>query len=321
MTPETTFEHVPCLLCGSTSQHVVHQGPDYGEHLPGTFTLVRCAACGMLFQNPRPTRAAIGRFYPDDYSAYGSAQGGLRARRGLLGWVTRRGMERRCRLLDKAVPARPGPARRLLDVGSGGGMFLEAMQLHGGWQVEGLEPNERAARATAERLGVPVFQGSLERSAYPDAAFDAVTLWDVLEHLHDPLASLRELRRILRPGGALFVRVPNAGSYVRALCGRYWVGYDLPRHLSVFTPATLRRTLAAAGFARVARRYTSGSYLYLIHSLRFALDDGRLPPERAAAIHRRLFHPLARAAALPPLALADRLAGGSALELLALAPE
>lgn len=319
--PSTDFEYVPCPLCGSTRQRVAHSGPDYLEHIPGRFTLAACLRCGLLYQNPRPTRAAVGRYYPDHYGAYSPAQSGLRARRGLLGWVTRRGMLRRCALLDQAVPPRPDRPRRLLDIGSGGGLFLEAVQLHGGWQPEGLEPNAQAARATAERLGLPVLQGGLEDARYPDAAFDAVTLWDVLEHLHDPLAGLREIRRILRPGGALFVRVPNAASYVRRLCGRYWVGYDLPRHMCVFSPATLARALALAGFARIARRYTSGSYLYLIHSLRFALDDGRLPPARAAAIHRRLYHPLARGLALPPLALADRLAGGSALELLATAPD
>jgi SAM-dependent methyltransferase len=318
--PTTDFEYVPCPLCGSAHQEIVQRGPDYLEHIPGSFTLVGCLRCGLLYQNPRPTRAAVGRFYPDHYGAYGAAQSGLRARRGLLGWVTRRGMARRCELLDRAVPPRPDGPRRLLDVGSGGGLFLEAVQLHGGWRAEGLEPNAQAARATAERLGLPVLHGGIEDARYPDASFDAVTLWDVLEHLHDPLGALRELRRILRPGGALFVRVPNAASYVRALCGRYWVGYDLPRHMTVFSPATLGRALAGAGFARIARRYTSGSYLYLIHSLRFALDDGRLPPERAAALHRRLYHPLARALALPPLALADRAAGGSALEVLALAP-
>jgi SAM-dependent methyltransferase len=289
--------------------------------LPGTFHLVRCAECGLLYQNPRPPLEQIGRYYPDHYGSYSSAQQGLRARPGLLGWVIRRGQKKRCRMLDRAVPAPSGRPRRLLDIGCASGLFLEAMQGYAGWQVEGVELNEVAARATSARLGVPVFVGPFEQAHYPDASFDAISMWDVLEHLHDPLASLRELRRILRPGGALFVRVPNAASYVARLCGRYWVGYDLPRHMTVFTPRTLLRALAETGFNWPVQMFTSASYLTLLHSLRFAMDDGRLSPQRADAIHRALLHPFARALALPLFTLADRLADGSALEVLALARE
>ncbi|HET9224694.1 MAG TPA: hypothetical protein VFO07_19430, partial [Roseiflexaceae bacterium] len=113
------------------------------------------------------------------------------------------------------------------------------------------------------------------------------------------------------------VRVPNAASYVARLCGRYWVGYDLPRHMTVFAPKTLRRALTQAGFEQIVHAYTSGSYLVLLHSLRFAMDDGRLSPQRAAAIHRVLLHPVMRALAWAPFRLADQLASGSTLEVLA----
>jgi hypothetical protein len=132
------------------------------------------------------------------------------------------------------------------------------------------------------------------------------------------VAGLREIRRILRPGGALFVRVPNADSYVAKLCGRYWVGYDLPRHMTVFGPRTLLRMIGEAGFDWPTAMFTSASYLTILHSLHFALEDGRTSPARAEAIHRMLLHPLARALALPLCRLADAIAGGSALEVLAL---
>ena len=309
-------ETVDCPLCGGDDYRLAQRGPDYFMHLPGTFQLVRCAACGLLYQNPRPPLAEIGRYYPDHYGSYGSAQAGLRARRGAMGWIIRRGQHKRCRLIDRYAPARPGAARRLLDVGCASGLFLEAMQSYPGWLVEGVELNETAARTTSARLGVPVFVGPFEQARYAGAAFDAIALWDVLEHLHDPLASLRELRRILRPGGVLFLRVPNAASYVARLCGRYWSGYDLPRHMTLFTPRTLAQALAEAGFREKIRVYTSGSYLAALHSLRFAMDDGLASPERAAAIHRALLHPAARALALLPLTLADRAAGGSNLEAL-----
>jgi SAM-dependent methyltransferase len=191
------------------------------------------------------------------------------------------------------------------------------MQSYPGWVVEGVELNETAARATSARLGVPVFIGPFERAQYPDAHFDAVTLWDVLEHLHNPLASLRELRRIVRPGGALFVRLPNVSSYVARLCGRYWSGYDLPRHMTLFTPTTLRRALAQAGFEQVACSYSSGSYLAALHSLRFAMDDRMVSARRAETIHRALLAPAVRALVWVPFRLADMVWSGSNLEMLA----
>jgi 2-polyprenyl-3-methyl-5-hydroxy-6-metoxy-1,4-benzoquinol methylase len=316
VSPEATLETVACRLCGSPRSRHMHSGPDYFMRLPGVFHLVRCEECSLLYQNPRPPLAEIGRYYPDHYGSYGSAQAGLRTRSGLMGRIIRRGMNKRCHFLDRAVPARAGRPRRHLDVGCASGLFMEAMQGHG-WQVEGVELNETAARTTSARLGVPVFTGPFEEAHYPDASFDAVTMWDVLEHFHDPLASLRELRRIVRPGGALFVRVPNAASYVARLCGRYWVGYDLPRHMTVFTPKTLRRALTQAGFEQIVHAYTSGSYLVLLHSLRFAMDDSRVSPQRAAAIHRVLLHPVMRALVWVPFRLADQLASGSTLEVLA----
>jgi SAM-dependent methyltransferase len=317
-TNNLSSEAVACLLCGSDRARPVHSGPDYFMHLPGTFQLVRCDACGLIYQNPRPPFAAIGRYYPDHYGSYSSVEAGLRARPGLLGMIIRRGQAKRCRMLSRALPERPRQPRRLLDIGCASGLFLEAMQRYAGWQVEGVELNATAAHATSARLGVPVFAGPFEAARFPDATFDAVTMWDVLEHLHDPAAGLREIRRILRPGGALFVRVPNANSYVAKLCGRYWVGYDLPRHMTVFGPQTLLRMLGEAGFDWPTAMFTSASYLTILHSLHFALEDGRTSPARAEAIHRMLLHPLARALALPLCRLADAIAGGSALEVLAL---
>jgi 2-polyprenyl-3-methyl-5-hydroxy-6-metoxy-1,4-benzoquinol methylase len=311
-------ETIACPLCGSMRHRRVFDGPDYFMRLPGTFYVSQCTVCKLLFQNPRPAHTMMDRYYPDQYGSYSSAQVGLRAQRGAAGWLARRAQNRRCHMIDHAVSAQDGQFRRLLDVGCASGIFLEAMHTYSGWQVEGVELNETAARATSDRLGVPVFAGPFEQARYPDATFDAITLWDVLEHLHDPQASLCELRRILKPNGALFVRVPNAASYVARLCGRYWSGYDLPRHMTLFTPRTLSRMLAEAGFNRLVARFSSGSYIAALHSLRFFLDDGRMKPDLAVRIHRTLLHPAMRAMAWAPFALADRMMGGSNLEVLVL---
>jgi 2-polyprenyl-3-methyl-5-hydroxy-6-metoxy-1,4-benzoquinol methylase len=307
---------VCCPLCGAAQYQEQLSGADFFMRLPGTFQLVRCSECGLLYQNPRPPLAEIGQYYPNHYGSYDSAKAGLRARRGMMRWIIQRGQFKRCRLIEQNVPARTGTPRKLLDIGCASGLFLEAMQSYPGWQVEGVELNQAAAHATSARIGVPVFAGPFEQAQYADGAFDAITLWDVLEHLHEPLASLREIRRILRPGGVLFVRVPNAASYVARMCGRYWSGYDLPRHMTLFTPRTLAQALGQAGFRERLCVFSSGSYLAALHSLRFAMDDGRLKPEQAASIHRTLLHPVARALAWPIFSVADWMAGGSNVEAL-----
>ncbi|MDZ4721379.1 MAG: class I SAM-dependent methyltransferase [Roseiflexaceae bacterium] len=309
------FEQTDCPLCGGSAYRVFLRGPDLFMHVPGLFQLVRCTNCRLIYQNPRPSLSSMSRYYPDRYGAYESAETGLRGRIGLSGALTRRALGMRCRLIDHTIDTTPGNTRRLLDIGCASGLFLEAMQQQG-WRVEGVEPDVASARGVSERLGIVVFAGPFEHASYPTGHFDAITLWDVLEHLHNPMASLHEIRRILRPGGALFIRVPNAASYGARICGRYWSGYDLPRHMSLFTPYTLAQALAQAGFRQAVRRYSSGSYIAALHSLRFGMDDGRVSAKRAAAIQRVLIHPLFRAMAWLPLRLADLLAGGSNLEVL-----
>ncbi|MBC8161790.1 MAG: class I SAM-dependent methyltransferase [Roseiflexaceae bacterium] len=312
---EPGLEATACLLCGGDLATPVLHGPDYFMHVAGQYALVRCGRCGLVYQNPRPALGQIGRYYPQHYGSYGSAQQGLKARRGLMAAVIRRGQTARSRLLDARVPPVAGRARRLLDIGCASGLFLETMQRLPGWQVEGVELDQATAQATSARLGVPVFAGPFEQAAFQCGSFDAITLWDVLEHLHEPLSSLRSIRRLLRPGGVLFVRVPDSASYVARLCGRFWSGYDLPRHMVAFTPHTLAQMLGAAGFSQVLARYPSGSYLAALHSLRFAMDAG-LPPPVAASIHRTLLHPLARAAVWLPQQLADLALGGSNIEVM-----
>lgn len=306
-----------CPVCNSPCFDLERSGPDYFMHQPGTFTLVRCDGCSTLFQNPRPSLHDINRYYPDSYGSYAKAEAGIKGQRGLMRRVIQRGQQQRTCILAHLLPASSEHPRRLLDVGCAAGLFLEAMQSYSGWQVEGVELNASAAHATSERLGIPVFAGPFEHARYPDASFDAVTLWDVLEHFHDPLTSLRELRRIIKPGGVVFIRTPNAASYVARLCGRYWSGYDLPRHMTIFDANTLDLALARAGFSTPVIMYTSGSYLAALHSLRWALDDRRSP--LAARVHRVLYHPLMRLLLRAPFVLADRVAGGSNLEVVAIA--
>jgi SAM-dependent methyltransferase len=247
---------------------------------PGRWTLHRCLGCGSAFLDPRPTRGTIGQAYGEYYthetapvaSATGRraaiVHGYLNARWGYelkpatqLGQVVARLLPRRRAYADRLVRhlLRPRSARgRLLDVGSGDGSFVAWMRRLG-WDAEGLEPDPAAAER-AQSVGVPVTATSLEDASLEPSSFDALTMSHVIEHLHDPIAGLEACRRLLRPGGTLWLATPNLAGRGHAVFGRNWIGLDPPRHLVVFTRESLVRAVERAGFsiASLPRDYSAG---------------------------------------------------------------
>ncbi|HEU5088445.1 MAG TPA: class I SAM-dependent methyltransferase, partial [Roseiflexaceae bacterium] len=106
-----------------------------------------------------------------------------------------------------------------------------------------------------------------------DGAWDAVTLWNVIEHLPDPLAMLRRARQLLRPGGVLYMAVPLCDSWEARLFGRYWIGWELPRHFTLFDRPTLARLLNSAGFCMAASACINGRTYGFSASLRLLIED------------------------------------------------
>jgi SAM-dependent methyltransferase len=170
------------------------------------------------------------------------------------------------------------PPGRLLDVGCGDGRRLGALRARG-WQVEGQEIDRDAARS-ARASGFVVHVGSLPVLGLPDRHYDAITLNHVVEHLHDPVATLHECRRLLRIGGLLVVITPNARSLGHEVFGPAWRGLEPPRHLQVFTPGALARVARDAGFTQVgvettgANAYTFGAASTAIEGLRRGRPTG-----------------------------------------------
>ncbi|NJP05168.1 MAG: hypothetical protein HC837_05835, partial [Chloroflexaceae bacterium] len=117
------FETTTCPLCGSATWQVERCLGDYFFRQPGNFWIVRCERCQLRYQNPRPSAAVIDQYYPDQYGSYAGATQGLRGWRGLLGQIKQHGLKVRCQRIDRAVPARQGEMRRLLDIGCGGPRF------------------------------------------------------------------------------------------------------------------------------------------------------------------------------------------------------
>jgi SAM-dependent methyltransferase/predicted RNA-binding Zn-ribbon protein involved in translation (DUF1610 family) len=152
--------------------------------------------------------------------------------------------------LATVLPDPPRPAESwMLEIGCADGWFLKRAADRG-WQVRGIEPSPEAAQRGRER-GFDVRCGMFAEIPLEDESFDAVASWMVLEHVADPQHFVETVYRILRTGGSFSFSVPNGGGWERRVFGRYWLGYDAPRHLQIFTPRTLRRLLHRVGFVDV----------------------------------------------------------------------
>jgi SAM-dependent methyltransferase len=207
----------------------------------------RCKGCGLVFPNPMPLPAeGVGELYaldPDSYFQHHDADAKLSGARQLLADAERL----------------TGGRGRILDVGSGRGDVLVAAR-EAGWEAVGIDLSPSFAEYASKRSGAEVRREPIERCGFAAGSFDAVILAAVLEHLYDPDETVREIARVLRPGGAFFVDVPNeAGLYFRLgnlyqkLRGRDWVVNVAPTfepfHVFGFGPRSLRALLAKHGLA------------------------------------------------------------------------
>jgi SAM-dependent methyltransferase len=311
-----------CPVCGDERRSVLHTGlTDRAfRAAPGTWTLERCHACSSAYLDPRPTPDTIELAYRAYYTHAGAhapppAPG--RFRQGLAndyrharwgytagprvsgGRLIPRVAPLRGALVDREIRHLPAlPGGRLLDVGCGSGDFLAQMSALG-WRTEGVDPDP-AAVAGARAAGLDVTEGTLAEldDAEHAGAFDAITLSHVIEHLHEPAAELRRIRRLLRPGGLLWIATPNLEGLGHRRFRTAWLGLDPPRHLVLFTRPSLEDLLRRIGFApQPAPLVAPHAFLQLSQSA--AIAQGRLPHEGPAHGVLRL-----RLAA----AVADRLA-------------
>jgi len=288
-----------CALCGGEGD-VLHR--DLVDHLfdaPGEWAIRRCAApgCGLGWVDPQPLLGEIGELYAGYYT-HGAADGaGGRQSYVTPGW---RGAVKRLLgtvLFWKSAVYRTDyfhlgdmPPGRVLEIGCGNGDFLRAIAERG-WRATGIDFDAAAVAAARSLPGVEARQGTLIEQRFDEASFDAIVMNNVIEHVPDPAETIAECRRILRPGGRLVAITPNLDSFGHAAFGPDWRGLEPPRHLYLFSPATLRRMARDAGFGRIqAFTSTGGGAVWglLQASAEIAAKSGRsAPAESAAAIVQR----------------------------------
>lgn len=290
---------VTCDLCDSSEVTVLFASRDVcPSDGAGPFRVVECRGCGLAYLNPRPEGLELAAYYPDGYPDGREMDGGgarratslrnLRKniRRALLqrfyhyptpdGGFQRAGndllgllktaylqVERwRLRIGGREAAIIPFLGEGcLLDVGCASGKDLELLQ-EMGWSVTGVELSPTAAAAARARLGCEVFVGDFDQVVLGEGCFDVVRFSHTLEHLPSPRRALEKAHRVLRPGGLLWIEVPNAASLERWLFGRHWYCWDVPRHFYHFTPQTLARLVSGAGFQPVKMKCDGRTHFF-----------------------------------------------------------
>lgn len=231
-----------CLVCDNESFTNFLTCPDHFLTLE-TFTICKCDNCGFLFTNPRPAAEELPAYYKSaEYISHSNSSRGIQNM--LYQWVRKYTLGRKYNLIQNYKKG-----GRILDIGCATGEFLNYFKIRN-WQTFGIEPDEQA-----RKMGISNYAIEIENEDFllklPDASFDVITMWHVLEHV--PLLNERiaEIKRLLSPDGILFIAVPNPESQDAKLYGSFWAAYDVPRHLYHFTQTTITKLFSKHHFELV----------------------------------------------------------------------
>lgn len=292
-----------CPVCGSTERKRLYTGltDRVFRCAPGRWDLYQCLSCRSAYLDPRPTPETIHMAYGNYYThepprrrateeltslrrLMRAMANGYRNRRyggklqpasRLGGFVMpllphyRQALDRELRYLP---PLEPGA--RLLDVGFGSGAFLMLAQRIG-WQVSGVDPDPVAV-ANARRAGLDVREGGIEAFADAREQFDVITLSHVIEHVHNPVETLKHAYALLKKGGVLYIETPSIDAYGHGRFREHWRGLEVPRHLVMFNWASMGDLLKRIGFEEINRIPTATPYASLAGASR-AIQNGRDP--------------------------------------------
>lgn len=261
----------PCPTCQNTEAMPIFTKNGYH--------LVQCTRCNLIHISPMPTTAELSAHYQNAAYFSGEEAQGYRDYRDMEKALLPH-FQRRIATIDHLLTGKG----ELLDFGCAAGFFLKVVR-QDGWKINGVELSQEMGKEASELLKTPIYQ-SLQ--ALPTRPLDAITFWEVIEHLPSPLEQLREMYNALRPGGILMLSTPNTGHWKAIRQPEQWDGYRPPSHLQFFTRQSLQDVLQRAGFERVEVRGVMplpplpGWLQRLSEPLRQQLGSGSAPNWRMA---------------------------------------
>lgn len=292
-----------CPLCGNDAAKKFLRAPDRFHGRKEAYQLLRCGDCCYVWQVEPPAPEQMGVHYSGDYHRTIAKAGETAAH---IRW-------RRHRELIKRYKS--GGA--ILDIGCSSGAFLGTMK-GSAWSLYGIEMEASTAEKARANTGAEVFVGDVMDAPFALGTFDAITSFDVLEHVYDPRAFLSRVFEWLRPGGMYFVFVPNIDSWEAQIFGSYWYGLELPRHISHFSLHSLRQLTSSLSFEEVHLRTPAITYLEPSIGYLFSAGLGRLgikaiplSQQKPAGVPRRLVRKALRVTLAEPLAAAASLLGAA----------
>ena len=234
------INYINCPVCGATAFKKILTAKD-NTVSNESFVIVECTNCTLRFTQDVPAEEAIAPYYrSENYISHTNTSKGLI--NSLYQKVRKRTLRQKRKLIEQETGLKTGS---LLDVGSGTGAFASEMK-QAGWNVTGLEPDAAARKVALETNNIEL--SAINQFYHLTAGtFDAITLWHVLEHVHDLQGYLAQLKMILKEKGKLFIAVPNYTSKDAAIYAAHWAAYDVPRHLYHFSPQSMKMLVEKHG--------------------------------------------------------------------------
>ena len=228
-----------CPLCKSTKFSSKIDSFDYFLSKE-PFNIAKCDSCGFLFTNPRPFQENASKYYEsEEYLSHNQNNQGLLSQ--LYKLVRNYNVKQKSRLIQKYAGE-----KTILDIGCGTGEFLNELK-NRDFQVQGIEVNSSARNFARNFHKLEVYRDLNTANFNPDS-FGVITMWHVLEHVYHLHETINEIKRILKDNGTLIVALPNPESYDANLYGKFWAGYDLPRHIYHFSSSNVKNLFNAHGF-------------------------------------------------------------------------
>ncbi len=261
-----------CPICGGKQIDEYLKTRDY-FYTQEEFTLTQCRDCKFVFTNPIPSLSQLSDYYETpDYLSHTVNK--FSPKGFVYDKIRDINIRRKFKLITKYKQQ-----GKILDIGQGTGELLKYFSTKG-WETIGVEPNDSAREFSKKKYGLKVFEES-ELDQFQSGSFDIITLWHVLEHVPDLNSRMKQIKRLLKKDGCLFIAVPVLDSPDSLRYKEFWAALDVPRHLYHFTPQSIDDLLNSHGFS-LKEKYPMKFDAYYVSMLSEQYKKTKLPYFRAA---------------------------------------